>query len=408
MQTRLTSQFLSTEEGREAEQILRSCVHCGFCTATCPTYQLLGDELDGPRGRIYQIKQLLEGSPPTQSQQQHLDRCLLCRACETTCPSGVDYGQLLETGRNLLEKRQPRKPLDKFQRFMLRQILPYPRRFSLLLKLARPIKSLLPVHIRKTIPDRGMEQGNWPAPRHTRRMLILDGCVQPGLAPSINRATAFTLDQLGISLIRTPDAGCCGAVNQHLGDPETARQFARRNIDAWWTHLESGAEAIVITASGCGQMLKEYNHLLRADTEYAQKAARIAEASRDIAEILETEDLSPLNGQLDTSRPVAFHAPCTLQHGQRLPGIVERLLEKLGFTLTPVQDAHLCCGSAGTYSILQPKLSNELARRKAAALENGKPELIATANIGCLKHLQGNTELPVIHWIELLHKATSR
>lgn len=407
MQTQLTPQIQATEEGREAEQILRSCVHCGFCTATCPTYQLLGDELDGPRGRIYQIKQLLEGSPPTPSQQQHLDRCLLCRACETTCPSGVDYGRLLEIGRNLLEKRQQRNPFDRFQRFVLRQTLPYPKRFSFLLKAARPIKNLLPRHIRKSIPGRTIQQRDWPAPRHTRHMLILDGCVQPGLAPSINQATACTLDQLGISLIRTPDAGCCGAVNQHLGDPENARQFARRNIDTWWPLLESGAEAIVITASGCGQMIKEYGLLLKSDPKYAQKAARIAEASRDIAQILQAEDLSPLQGRLDTSGPIAYHAPCTLQHGLRLPGIVEGLLDKLGFTLTPVQDTHLCCGSAGTYSILQPKLAHELGRRKTATLEHGEPELIATANIGCLKHLQSKTEVPVIHWIELLQRTSS-
>jgi glycolate oxidase iron-sulfur subunit len=402
MQTQLTPQFLSTEEGREAETTLRNCVHCGFCTATCPTYQLLGDELDGPRGRIYQIKQLLEGAAPSNSLQQHLDRCLLCRSCETTCPSGVAYGRLLETGRNHLEQIQPRKPFERIQRRMLREILPYPKRFGPLMKLARPFKGLLPARIAKSIPSQSTAAGLWPQPSHQRRMLILEGCVQPELAPVINTATARVLERLGISLERTPQAGCCGAVNQHLGDPATALEMVRRNIDAWWPRLKAGAEAIVINASGCGQMVKEYGHLLRADPEYAEKARDVAAATRDLAEILVEEDLSPLDLEHQDGQRIAYHAPCTLQHGQKLPGIVEGLLQKLGFKLTPVENPHLCCGSAGTYSILQPELASRLGRQKARSLEQGSPTLIATANIGCLNHLNAETELPVIHWIELL------
>ena len=405
MQTRITPQLLATLAGREAEQILRSCVHCGFCTATCPTYQLLGDELDGPRGRIYQIKRLLEGAPATVSLQQHLDRCLLCRACETTCPSGVAYGRLLEIGREQLEQLRPRQLPDRLTRYLLRKILPYPKRFQRLLESARPIRRLLPPYLARTIPRKGSAPGEWPRSRHPRRMLLLDGCVQPVLAPSINLAAARVLDRLGISLVRLPAAGCCGAVALHLNDPEAARSSARRNIDAWWPALEAGAEAIITTASGCGLMLKEYDRLLREDPDYATKAQCIANASRDIAEILNHEPLDRLGEGIGRGRRIAFHAPCTLQHGQHLPGLVEGLLRQLGFQLTQVPDAHLCCGSAGSYSILQPRLARQLGKAKLKALTSGRPELIASANIGCLNHLQGMNGLPLVHWIELLDRS---
>ncbi|MCU7922059.1 MAG: glycolate oxidase subunit GlcF [Candidatus Thiodiazotropha sp. (ex Dulcina madagascariensis)] len=404
MQTRLTAQILASDTGREAETILRACVHCGFCTATCPTYQLLGDELDGPRGRIYQIKQLLEGAGPTASVQQHLDRCLLCRGCETTCPSGVAYGRLLEIGRGYMADHHRRHIADGVFRWLLRKILPHSRRFSLLLALGRGIRPLLPERHRRSIPDkRTTSATSWPAPIHPRKMLILDGCVQPSLAPSINLAAAQVMDRLGISLIRTPQASCCGAVEHHLDDHRASRNRARRNIDLWWPLLNGEAEALVITASGCAQMAKEYDHLLADDPHYAEKARQIASRTRDIAEIIDNEDLASLRGDLDPRSRVAFHASCTLQHGQGLSGVVERILLRLGYRLTPVSDAHLCCGSAGAYSLLHPRLADELGRQKSARLQAGEPELIATANIGCLTHLQKSANRPVVHWIELLN-----
>jgi glycolate oxidase iron-sulfur subunit len=406
MQTRLSPKHLLTETGKEAEQILRNCVHCGFCTATCPTYQLLGDELDGPRGRIYQIKQFLEGAEATPSLQIHLDRCLLCRACETTCPSGVEYGRLLETAREQVEKTRGRKLMDRWQRFVLRKTLPYPIRLKGALALARPIRFLLPESIKKSIPATEKTTGSWPDSRHSRKMLILDGCVQSVLKPSINHATAEFLDRLGISLLRPAASGCCGAVDLHLGDAESARRLARRNIDSWWPHLEAGAEAILVTASGCAQSLKDYAHLLKADHIYAEKASRVADAARDLIEVVEQEDLDRLEIKPESGQKIAFHAPCTLQHGQKLPGRVEALLENLGFQLARVDDPHLCCGSAGTYSILQPELADRLGNNKIRSLERDNPEMIVTANIGCLNHLQPRTSLTVLHWIELITRST--
>lgn len=407
MQTRLTPELLKLESGPEAEQILRNCVHCGFCTATCPTYQLLGDELDGPRGRIYQIKTLFEGAPATLSLQKHLDRCLLCRACETTCPSGVAYGRLLETGRLRLAQLKTRSRFERLQRWLLRKILPYPARFGFFLRLGQLVKPWLQGALGKKIPSRQPQSPRQnPAP-HSRRMLILEGCVQSELAPSINHTTARVLDRLGISLIKTPTAGCCGAVDQHLDAPEAARQRARKNIDAWWPMLEAGAEGLVITASGCALMVKEYGHILASDAEYQAKAAKVAELTYDLIEVLLQEDLSGLGIDGTNHGPIAFQSPCTLQHGQKLAGRVESLLSNLGFKLTPVADAHLCCGSAGTYSILQPKIAEQLGQNKARALEAHNPNLIATANIGCLNHLAGISRLRVIHWIELLDTGSS-
>ncbi len=398
MQTALADFIKDTPEGREADAILRACVHCGFCTATCPTYQLLGDELDGPRGRIYLIKQVLEGRAPSARTQLHLDRCLTCRACETTCPSGVKYGRLADIGRKLVDERVPRPFLERLQRWGLRRVFPHPARFAPLLRLGRAFRFLLPADLRRTLAKPAVA-GDWPAPRHARRMLALEGCVQSALAPRLNAATARVLDALGISLVRAAGAGCCGAMSYHLTAQGEGLDFMRRNIDAWWPHVEAGAEAIVMTASGCGAVVKEYGHLLRLDARYAEKAARISAITRDLGEVLAQIELAALR---PNSRKIAFHSPCTLQHGQKLAGRVEGVLQDLGFELTPVPDAHLCCGSAGTYSILQKRLSQRLLANKLQALESGAPELIATANIGCLVHLQSRARVPVLHWVELL------
>jgi len=380
-----------TPEGEAARAILRKCVHCGFCTATCPTYQLLGDELDGPRGRIYLIKEMLAGAEVTTVTQTHLDRCLSCRACETTCPSGVEYGRLLDIGRKVAHKRIGRSPGQRLQRWALRRAMADRRVFGALLGTGRALRAMI-------APRRS--PGEWPAPVHARRMLVLDGCVQPAIAPRINAAAARVLDRLGISLLRVARAGCCGALSQHLDAQDEALAFARRNIDAWWPLLEQGAEAIVMTASGCGVMVKDYAHLLRHDAAYAAKAARVSAATKDLAEILALEGRS-LAPQAGGPR-VAFQCPCTLQHGQKLGGVVEGLLLRAGCELVPVADAHLCCGSAGTYSLLQPELSQRLRDDKLRALQAGRPGFIATANIGCLNHLQARSEVPVLHWIELL------
>lgn len=406
MQTRLADFIKDTPAGQEANHILRTCVHCGFCTATCPTYQLLGDELDGPRGRIYLIKRMLEGETVTRRTQGHLDRCLTCLSCETTCPSGVRYGRLVDIGRTLIEAKVKRPLFDRALRRMLRTVLPYPARFAPLIGLGRALRPLLPLALRGQIP---MRVAIAPAPtrQHARRMLILEGCVQPALAPDINASTARVLDRLGISLIRAR-GGCCGAVSQHLGAAKESRRFMRRNIDAWWPHIEAGAQALVITASGCGAMIREYGHLLRDDKDYAEKAARISALARDISEVLRDEDLSVLHDAATAQRRIAFHAPCTLQHALQLSGVVESILTQAGFMLSAVPDAHLCCGSAGTYSLLQPALSTRLLDNKLDALGTDAPDLIATANIGCLTHLQSRSKLPVVHWISLLDQCTTR
>jgi len=401
MQTSLADFVRDTPRGQEADRILRSCVHCGFCTATCPTYQLLGDELDGPRGRIYLMKQVLEGQGVSRKTQRHLDRCLTCRSCETTCPSGVRYGRLLDIGREVVEERVARPLPERLVRRLLRAVLPHRARFAALLGMGRAVRPLLPGALRRLVPP-AVPAGEWPAVRHPRRVLMLEGCVQPGLSPQINAATARVLDRLGISVIRTAEAGCCGAVSHHLSATEEARDFMRRNVDAWWPHVEAGAEAIVVNASGCGVVVKDYGHLLADDPAYAERAARVAALAVDVGELLAREGMERLDGFGTRGRRVAFHAPCTLQHGQRLPGVVERLLAEAGFELTAVPDAHLCCGSAGTYSVLQRPLSERLRENKVAALQSGGPAVIATANIGCLHHLQAGTEVPVVHWIELL------
>ncbi|HEX7043160.1 MAG TPA: glycolate oxidase subunit GlcF, partial [Burkholderiales bacterium] len=399
MQTSLADFIRQTEAGREADAVLRACVHCGFCNATCPTYQLLGDELDGPRGRIYLMKQVLEGRAPTATTRLHLDRCLTCRNCETTCPSGVRYARLLEIGRAVVEEQAPRGLWDRLVRGLVRRTLLNRRRFVRLLAFGQALRPVLPAPLRRSVP-KPAPAAEWPAPRHPRRMLALVGCVQPVLAPNIDAAAARVLDRLGISLIAVEGGGCCGAVSQHTSAPEEALALARRNIDAWWPHLEAGAEAIVVTASGCGVQVKDYGYYLRNDPHYAEKAQRVSAAARDLCEVLAREDLAALRPAANAR--VAFQSPCSLQHGQRLGGVVEDILRRAGFTLTAVSDAHLCCGSAGTYSVLQPRIARRLRRNKLAALTQEAPDVIATANIGCLTHLQAGTDLPVRHWIELL------
>ena len=399
MQTRLAERYRNTALGEEADRVLRSCVHCGFCNATCPTYQLLGDELDGPRGRIYQIKQLLEGDEASRSVQRHLDRCLTCRACETTCPSGVEYNKLLEIGRGLIEQRLPRSFLQRLYRKLIIYSFSESSRVRLLLSTARLFRPLLPTQVKKRIPAVISTPAATPRPQ-PRSMLLLDGCVQPAAAPHINELAIQVFDRLGIQLQTVAESGCCGALQHHLSDSEGARQRARTNIDAWWPLIEQGAEAIVVTASGCTPMLKDYQHLLQGDMHYAERAKRISAMTQDLSEVLSREDLSELRPQ--KPKRVAFHSPCSLQHAQKLDGVVESLLQQTGFTLVPVRDAHLCCGSAGTYSILQAALSAQLRTNKLDCLQEKHPELIATANIGCLLHLQAKADVPVIHWIELL------
>jgi glycolate oxidase iron-sulfur subunit len=405
MQTSLADFIRDTPEGAEADAILRRCVHCGFCTATCPTYQVLGDDLDSPRGRIYLIKRALEGAEVTARTRLHLDRCLTCRSCETTCPSGVQYGRLVDIGRRVVEERTVRTPWDRLQRAVMSFLLPRSGLFAAALSLGRLWRPFLPQALKAKIPPQTQASGPWPAPRHARKMLVLAGCVQPILAPSINAAAARVLDRLGVSLLEAPGAGCCGGIRFHLNRQEAGRDDMRAVIDAWWPMIESGGiEAIVITASGCGVTVKEYGHLLARDPHYREKAARISALTKDLCEVIPADAIAQRTGVTT----VAFQSPCTLQHGQQIRGRVEALLTRAGYELTAVRDAHLCCGSAGTYSLLQPQIAGELRARKLAALHEGLPLCIATANIGCLSHLQAATNTPVRHWIELLDAALER
>ncbi|GKS99739.1 glycolate oxidase subunit GlcF [Acidovorax sp. SUPP3434] len=415
MQTTLAPEFQGTPEGQEAEAILRKCVHCGFCTATCPTYQLLGDELDGPRGRIYLIKQVLEGEQPTRKTQLHLDRCLTCRNCETTCPSGVQYGHLVDIGRKIVDEKVPRPLGERALRWALKEGLPSPW-FGPAMKAGQAVRGLLPEGLRAKVPA-PRDAGAWPGREHARKVLLLAGCVQPAMAPNINAATARVLDAAGIQTVVAPQAGCCGAVRFHLNDQAGGKAQMRANIEAWWPFVEQGGvEAIVMNASGCGVTVKDYGHLLRDDPAYAERAARISALTQDLSEWL-PELLAGLAGTL-RGRVVppdtlfAYHAPCTLQHGQKLRGGVETHLSALGFRVRVARtEAHLCCGSAGTYSVLQPELAYPLRDRKLAALGEAfgepPPGAILSANIGCITHLQSGTPLPVRHWVEVLDEALS-
>ncbi len=406
MQTNLADFIRDTPDGKEAQAILQACVHCGFCTATCPTYQLLGDELDGPRGRIYLIKQVLEGAEPTRKTQLHLDRCLTCRNCESTCPSGVKYGRLVDIGRRVVDERVPRPLGDRIKRTTLKEFLPRASLYKPAYRTGLNMRPLLP----KTLQDKlqpARSAGAWPSRTHARKMLVLAGCVQPAMAPNINAATARVLDAFGIQLMIAPKAGCCGAVRYHLNDQAAGLDDMRRNIDAWWPYVESGeVEAIVMTASGCGVTVKEYGHLLAHDAHYAAKAGRISMLTRDLSEILiEFEPVlaSKLAGRVD--KRVAWHPPCTLQHGQQIRGKVESLLHAAGVDVQLCADSHLCCGSAGTYSVLHPQIAHELRDRKLANLEATGASEIVSANIGCMTHLQSGTGTPVTHWIELIDRA---
>ncbi|UZE15708.1 glycolate oxidase subunit GlcF [Pseudomonas sp. B21-054] len=405
MQTTLSEDARRLPRAAEAERILRSCVHCGFCNATCPTYQLLGDELDGPRGRIYLIKQVLEGNEVTRKTQEHLDRCLSCRNCETTCPSGVDYHNLLDIGRAVVDAAVPRPLGQRLLREGLRGVLPNPGLFKGLLSSGQVFRALLPNTLQVKLPRNVYPAKPRPTTRHTRQVLMLEGCVQPSLSPNTNAAAARVLDRLGISVTPIREVGCCGALDYHLDAQAAGLDHARRNIDAWWPSIESGAEAIVQTASGCGAFIKDYGHLLSTDPAYADKAKRVSALAKDLVEVLRDEPLDKLGVHSD--QRLAFHCPCTLQHAQKLGGAVEAILTSLGFNLTAVPDSHLCCGSAGTYSLTQPELSRQLRDNKLNALESEHPEIIVTANIGCQTHLDGAGRTPVRHWIELVEAALS-
>jgi glycolate oxidase iron-sulfur subunit len=407
MQTNLADFIRNTPDGDEADAILRNCVHCGFCTATCPTYQILGDELDGPRGRIYLIKQMVEGAAVTRSTQVHLDRCLTCRNCETTCPSGVQYGRLVEIGRKITEEKVTRPFGQRMVRRLLASFVPNSALFTPTMRLGQHIRPLLPKKLRDKVPAR-QRPLEWPTAKHSRKMLMLAGCVQPSMMPNVNVATARVLDTLGVETVIAPEAGCCGAIRLHLGYNDEALDDLRANIDAWWPYVEQGVEAIVMNASGCGATVKEYAHLLRNDPAYAEKARRVTELTRDVAEILpEFEEALVAVTRRRAIHTVAFHPPCTLQHGQQVRGKVEHLLAALGVEVRLPADNHLCCGSAGTYSLTQPKLSYALRDQKLERLQAQEPQVILSANVGCIAHLQSGTSTPVAHWIELVEHMLS-
>jgi glycolate oxidase iron-sulfur subunit len=413
MQTNLAPEYKNTADGLAAEAILRKCVHCGFCTATCPTYQLLGDELDGPRGRIYLIKQVLEGAAPTRKTQAHLDRCLTCRNCESTCPSGVQYGHLLDIGRKLVDAKVARPLAERGLRWVLKEGLPSPL-FAPAMALGQWVRPLLPDALKAKVPVK-QEAGAWPSREHARKVLLLAGCVQPAMSPNINRATARVLDAAGIQSLIAPKAGCCGAVKFHLNDQDGGKAQMRANIDAWWPYVEGNhgqpsVEGILMNASGCGVTVKEYGHFLKNDPAYAVKAARISALTQDLSEWL-PELSQKLRGKVSApTQTLAFHPPCSLQHGQQLRGGVEQYLGELGFNIKVTgAESHLCCGSAGTYSVINPAIAHQLRDRKLANLNTtfgaAAPDMIVSANMGCITHLQSGTATPVRHWIEILDQA---
>jgi len=401
VKTSITPENLESLQGREANRILRSCVHCGFCNATCPTYQLTGDELDGPRGRIYLIKQVLEGNSPGRMTQTHLDRCLTCRNCETTCPSGVDYGQLVDIGRKLVSEQGKRSLADSIRRFALRKLFLTKPLFNSAIAAARISRKVLPAAIKQKIPEKPEQLLDWPGNKHPRKIILLQGCVQPALQPNIDRAAAIVLDRIGIQTLRIPQTGCCGAISHHLDAFDEAHAYIKNNIDSWWPYIESGeVEAIISTASGCGVTIREYGRMLAEDDEYRTRAQRVSELCRDLSEIIAGQSIPQAMATANTR--VAFHSPCTLQHGQQISGTIESILQASGRELVAFAEPHLCCGSAGTYSILQKNLAVQLRDRKLENITAGHPDVIATANIGCLLHLQSGSGIPVKHWIELL------
>ena len=403
MKTNLIPVYKQSPQGQDAEAILRKCVHCGFCTATCPTYQALNDERDGPRGRIYLIKEMLEGNELTDKTRTHLDRCLTCRACETTCPSGVEYGRLIDFARGEVEKKLSRPLLERTLRWCLRAILPRRKLFGFLLKLGRIFQPVLPKVLSSKIPPRKTANNPWPVSAHPRVMLALAGCAQPTSTPNTNVSAARVLDKLGITLVEESKAGCCGAVNYHLGAHDEGLDYMRQNIDAWWPAVEAGVEAIVMTASGCGAMVQDYGHALKHDEHYAKKAKRVSELTKDLTEVLLAEDLNLLAlEENNKTGKVSVHCPCTLQHAMKQNGAIETILIRAGITLAETTDKHLCCGSAGTYSILQPKISQKLLSNKLKALTGDNPAIIVTANVGCQMYLETKANIPVQHWIELL------
>ncbi len=402
MKTSITQQNLDTHYGKQADRILRNCVHCGFCNATCPTYQLTGDELDGPRGRIYLIKQVLEGNQPGQHTQTHLDRCLTCRNCESTCPSGVAYGQLVDIGRKLVSQKYRRTLTDRIKRLVIRKLFLTKALFDTAITSARLIRALLPAAMKQKVPAKPEQLLAWPETEHKRKIIMLQGCVQPTLQPNIDRAAAIVLDRLGIQTLRIPQTGCCGAISHHLDAFEEAHAYIKNNIDSWWPYIENNqVEAVISTASGCGVTIKQYGQMLADDAEYSSRAARISELSKDLSEIVAAEPLPAMPTNTGTTR-VAFHPPCTLQHGQQIRGKVESLLQAAGKQLVTFQESHLCCGSAGTYSILQKTMAEQLRDRKLQNIQAQQPDIIVSANIGCILHLQSGTRIPVRHWIELL------
>ena len=408
MQTQLAPEYQNTPDGLAAEAILRKCVHCGFCTATCPTYQLLGDELDGPRGRIYLMKQVLEGHLPTRKTQLHLDRCTTCRNCESTCPSGVDYGHLLDIGRKLVDAKVPRPATERAVRWALKEGIPSPL-FGPAMAMGQLVRPLLPTALKAKVPLK-QDAGAWPNRTHSRKVLMLAGCAQPAMGPNINTATARVLDAVGIQTIVATKAGCCGAVKFHLNDQVGGKAEMRANIDAWWPHLQSGAEAIVMNASGCGVTVKEYGHILKDDPVYAEKARQISALTKDLSELLpmlaqSLQDAAPALAEriAKTAPKLVFHPPCSLQHGQKLKGGVEQHLGAMGFSIrTANNESHLCCGSAGTFSVLNPDLAYQLRDRKLGHLGAQPSEVIVSANMGCITHLQTGTPTPVRHWVEVL------
>lgn len=403
MKTELPAEFLATADGHRADEILRSCVHCGFCNAACPTYRVTGDELDGPRGRIYLIKGLLETGDDAGVARRHLDRCLTCRACETICPSGVAYGELLEVGRERIEASRPAISVSAAARRCLKVVIPHPRRFRPWLHLGSAIRWLLPLRLRRSLPPLRKQHAAGTVRsalgRGARRVLVLQGCVQRLGTPQVNAALTTLLAARNVEVIHESAEGCCGSLRLHLGAREEALVDARRLIDALTPHLDT-VDAIVSTASGCGVTVKDYPRLLAADPDYGPRAVAVAEKCVDVAEYL--TGLAQQWARSGEFVRVAWQAPCTLQHGQRITGLVEALLTSAGYELVPVADADQCCGSAGTYSLLQPALAGELKRRKLDALSAGKPDVIASANVGCQMHLDTESPVPVRHWLELL------